>query len=38
MRRVELGNRGRREGELVDALSDHQLPDKLQIIEEFKDR
>ncbi len=36
---AKLGNRGRREGALVDAsLSDHQLPQKLQMLEEFKDR
>ena len=36
---AKLGNRGRREGGLVDAsLSDHQLPQKLQMLEEFKDR
>ena len=35
----KLGNRGRREGTMVDvALGDHQLPEKLAALEEFKDR
>jgi len=35
----KLGNRGRREGPLVDvALADHQLPEKLAALETFKDR
>ena len=35
----KLGNRGRREGTMVDvALGDHQLPEKLTALEEFKDR
>ena len=35
----KLGNRGRREGPLVNvALSDHKLPEKLAALETFKDR
>ena len=35
----KLGNRGRREGPLVDvALAEHKLPEKLAALETFKDR
>jgi hypothetical protein len=35
----KLGNRSRREGPLVDvSLADHQLPEKLAALEEFKER
>ena len=35
----KLGNRGRREGPLVDvSLADRQLPEKLKILNPFKDR
>jgi hypothetical protein len=35
----KLGNRSRREGALVDAsLAEHKLPEKLAVLEEFKDR
>ncbi len=35
----KLGNRGRREGPLVDiSLTDRQLPEKLKIMDPFKDR
>ena len=38
-RREKLGNRGRREGPLVDAaLADHKLPEKLVALETLKDR
>ena len=35
----KLGNRSRREGPLMDvSLAEHKLPEKLEILEEFKDR
>ena len=35
----KLGNRSRREGDLVDvSLAEHKLPEKLEIFEGFKDR
>ncbi|MDA7914682.1 DUF1552 domain-containing protein [bacterium] len=35
----KLGNRGRREGPLVDvSLSNRQLPEKMQVLDSFKDR
>ena len=35
----KLGNRSRRDGALIDVpLAEHELPEKLQALEEFKDR
>jgi len=36
---AKLGNRSRRDGALIDVpLAEHELPEKLQALEEFKDR